>query len=143
MKAGIPPPIVGESIDEQNATPWAQQVARDLRRLEVTDEGAAFLRKMDEQQMTIFLTTEVRDTFLALDMAELRAKELSVFIPPPDYSLQQGEHSHMDVEKFKCEICDMTFASNKSILLHFRTKHSLQKLSSELPVHSYEPMLHL
>ena len=81
--------------------------------------------------MSIFTQEEEKADFLALDMSQLRACELSIAVPPPGLCMQEGEEIDLDnMGTLRCMVCNCVFPSRQSILLHFRTAHRIRKVSN-------------
>ena len=122
--AGILPGFVGNTICEDHASPWALQFSKDLDRLALFDDGLRFLEDFGEAKLAIFTVPEAAEQFLALDMTQLRACELSVAFAPPglEYlaSLDDEDEDPHDAGLFTCAMCALNFVSRQSLLLHIR-----------------------
>ena len=123
VAAGFSPGYVGNVIDLACASPWAVQFSKDLDRLSLFDEGQSFLDSIGDQKLSIFTCAETSEDFQAIDMAQLRAAELSAAFAPPgfEYALDTGDDDDMHAPGiFGCALCDVTFATKQSLLLHLR-----------------------
>ena len=139
--SGIPPTIVNDTIDELVGTPWAIQAAADIRRLGLLEAGREVLEAMQGRQMNLFKPSEARTLFLAVDVTELRALELSAVFAPWDYTdVTDHLRDEFGEENISCALCSCVFATPKQLLLHMRTKHGIEKLSFKCVVTNQCPI---
>ena len=119
----------------EGATPWAAQFVRDLQRLSLLDDGKALLDSIGDEYLRVFTDALVTDDFCDLDVTQLRACELSVAIAPPGLApLPLAEPDPEDAGLFACAMCNCSFYSRQSLLLHIRRKHRIFKCAYQCTV---------
>ena len=82
--------------------------------------------------MLLFGDRNLSERFAAIDVTQLRARELSVQVPPSweflelDDPLCGGE---LGGDPVQCAFCDLEFPGEQSALAHMRRAHGLLKCS--------------
>ena len=134
--AGIPAGVLGNKVMVgEGATPWAAQFVRDLQRLSLLDDGKALLDSIGDEYLRAFTDSLVTDDFCDLDVAQLRACELSVAIAPPCLApLPLVDAEPEDSGLFACAMCNCSFFSRQFLLLHIRRKRRIFKCAYQCTV---------
>jgi len=127
--------------------PWYTQFSNDLKIIEEFDDIAWIYEQVATAPTLIFTDLNIREAFVAFDFSQIRARFLSVQIPPPGYGFHTCAHTIklMDVieNKFTCKLtlsdgqhCNMTFNSAHALAGHqlrSTIHHSSIRLSALIP----------
>ena len=118
--------------------PWACRVVEDLCSLrEGVDGGEEFCEDVNGRWLRLFCSTPEAERFRRFDMAEIRAQETTVRIPPPGTRIAHEPHDIDPEPPERTWLCDLNaehdplarcgaeFSSYKALAMHKRLAHNL------------------
>ena len=111
------------------ASPWTIQAYDDIAALREIDSGADALYGIGNAFLKVFTGRELADEFASIDVEELRRKEISCSVPPPEFHVEE-DIVQADVQHaFACSACDFKSHCRQGLLSHMRKVHNIRLLS--------------
>ena len=134
------------------ANPWLQRLDKDIEEMATLDDAAGLVEELGGRYLRLFRGGEEAERFVALDVTQLRLREVRACVPPPH---QLGGHRAAGTQEnggegpreelregLLCgfEGCTAGFGDRRRLQVHYRTAHGYRCLCRVVTVTNQCPV---